>query len=336
MLRETRVAFDQYCATLAQLNRVGSVAQKFSVDPTVEQTLENRIQQTAEFLGRVNVVGVTQQSGQVLGLGTTGPIASRTDTSAADRAPRDVHGLTKRDYLTRQTNFDTFISYATLDAWAKFPDFQARVRNKVIEQIARDRLTIGWNGTSAAGDTDSVANPLLQDVNIGWLQHLRDTDPARVLAAPKVGDGGDYKTLDGLVYDTVNSVLDEWYKDDGEIVVIVGRNLLSERYLGLIEANTDTPTEHVALKTMMAGRQIGGRPALVVPFFPASTILIANPKNLSIYWQSGTRRRNIMDNPKRDRIEDFQSVNECYVIEDTGACALIEGILQPDGSGGWA
>lgn len=336
MLRQTRAAFDAYCATLANLNGVGDVAQTFNVEPTVEQTLEDRIQQQAEFLTRVNVVGVSQQSGQVLGLGTTGPIASRTDTTAAERQPRDMHGLVTREYLTRKTDFDTFVRYEILDAWAKFPDFQVRVRNKNTEQIARDRLTVGWNGTSAAADTDSVANPLLQDVNVGWLQYLRTVDAARVLNGPKVGEGGDYATLDGLVYDTVNSVLDEWYKDDSEIVCIVGRNLLTERYLGLIEVNANTPTEHVALKTLMTGRQIGGKTALIVPFFPASTIFIGNPRNLSIYWQTGTRRRRVEDQPARDRIVDFQSINEAYVVEDTGACALIEGILQPDGSGGWA
>ena len=41
-------------------------------------------------------------------------------------------------------------------------------------------------------------------------------------------------------------------------------------------------------------------------------------------------------NPKRDRIEDYQSVNEAYVIEDYGKCALIDGITVPDGAGGWA
>ena len=336
MRNDTRVVFNTYCADLARLNGVPDATQRFAVDPTVEQTLENRIQQSADFLKRVNVVGVSQPSGQVLGLGATGPVAGRTDTSAAERQPRDVHGLGKRQYRTHQTNFDTYVTYATLDAWAKFPDFQTRIRNKVIEQIARDRLMIGWQGVSVADDTDLVANPLLQDVNIGWLQYLRDTDATRVFTGPKVGDGGDYKTLDGLIHDAVNTYLDDWYKTDGEIVALTASDLISERELGLIEDNANTPTEAVALKTLMAGRAVGGRKAQVVPFFPGRTILLTNPRNLSIYWQTGTRRRHIKDKPERDRIEDFQSVNECYVIEDTGACCLIEGILQPDGAGGWA
>jgi P2 family phage major capsid protein len=336
MDRATRAAFVAYTARLAQLNGVSSVTETFSVDPTVEQTLEDRIQEQADFLQRINVAPVSQQSGQVLGLGTSGPVAGRTDTNSADRQPRDVHDLTQRGYTCRQTNFDTHIRYATLDSWAKFPNFQERVRNKVIQQIASDRLMIGWRGTSAAATTDPVANPLLQDVNIGWLEKLRTEAAARVVAAPRIGEGGDYSTFDGLVYDVENSVLDEWHKGSDGIVAVMARNLYTDRMLGLIEANSGKPTEAVALKTLQAGRAIGGKVALFVPFFPDNTILLTDPKNLSIYWQTGTRRRTVIDNPKRDRIEDFQSVNEDYVIEDTGACALIEGIQRPDGAGGWA
>ncbi len=92
--------------------------------------------------------------------------------------------------------------WSKLDAWAKFPDFQARVRNQIIRQQALDRIMIGFNGTSAAVETDRVANPLLQDVNIGWLQHYRDNAPARVMTGGgtdgevRVGPGGDYENLD--------------------------------------------------------------------------------------------------------------------------------------------
>lgn len=50
------------------------------------------------------------------------------------------------------------------------------------------------------------------------------------------------------------------------------------------------------------------------------------PLNLSIYWQEDTRRRAVIDNPKRDRIENFESVNEAYVVEDYRCVALVENI----------
>lgn len=57
------------------------------------------------------------------------------------------------------------IRYQQLDAWAKYPDFQARVRDSIIVRQALDRIMIGWNGEKVAADTDLATNPLLQDVN---------------------------------------------------------------------------------------------------------------------------------------------------------------------------
>jgi hypothetical protein len=63
-----------------------------------------------------------------------------------------------------------------------------------------------------------------------------------------------------------------------------------------------------------------------VPFFPANSMLITPLENLSLYWQEGTRRRTIVDNAKRDRIENYESSNDAYVVEDYGAGCLIENI----------
>ena len=73
-----------------------------------------------------------------------------------------------------------------------------------------------------------------------------------------------------------------------------------------------------------------------MPFFPARGLTITTLDNLSIYYQRGTRRRTIVDNAKRDRIEDYQSVNEDYVIEDFDKFCMAENIKLPNAAGtGW-
>ena len=74
MRNETRLAFEAYTAHLAQLNHVQTATNKFSVDPTVAQTLEDRIGESAEFLQSINVVPVDEQSGEKLGLGIGSPV----------------------------------------------------------------------------------------------------------------------------------------------------------------------------------------------------------------------------------------------------------------------
>ena len=327
---QTRQALNAYFTQLAQLNGVASVHEAFNVAPSVQQKLETKIQESSAFLSKINIIGVREMWGDKLGLGVSSPIASRTDTNTKDRQTRDVHTLDTRRYTCVQTNYDTHLRYNTIDSWAKFPDFQARVRDAIVKRQALDRMTIGFHGASAAADTDLVANPLLQDVNIGWLKHIEVDAPARVLTggatagSVKVGATGDYKNLDAAVYDNIQ-LLDPWFREDPGLVAVMGRDLLHDKYFPLVNT-TQPPTETLAADLVISQKRIGGLQAVAVPYFPANAILITRLDNLSIYYQDSARRRNLIDNPKRDRIENYESSNDAFVVEEYGACALVKNI----------
>jgi P2 family phage major capsid protein len=334
MKNETRAKYNGYLQQVAELNGVQNVEHKFTATPSVQQTLETRIQESSEFLSRINIIGRSEQEGEKLGLGIGGTIASTTNTATTDRATADVASLDKTGYKCTQTNFDTHITYDRLDAWAKFPDFQTRLRDAIIKRQALDRMMIGFNGTSRAVTSNRATNPLLQDVNIGWLQKYRADAAARVLdevvaASGKVtyGAAGDYKTLDALVFDAVNNLIEPWYQDDTELVAICGRGLLHDKYFPLVNQNA-AASERLAADIIVSQKRIGGLPAVRVPYFPADAILITRLDNLSIYWQENTRRRNIVENSKRDRIENYESSNEAYVVEDYGCGCVIENIEE--------
>lgn len=335
MQNATRLVFNNLMSRLGELNGVPSAREQFAVEPTVQQTLETKIQESSEFLSKINIIGVKEMKGEKLGLGVSGPIASRTNTDLADREPRSVETLDDKGYECKKTNYDTFIKYATLDAWAKFADFQTRVRDVIVKRAALDRIMIGWNGTSAAATTNLALNPLLQDVNIGWLQHVRTDAPARVMdegaTAGKVtvGAAGDYKNLDALVYDAYNTLLDPWFRNDGELVAIVGRDLMHDKLFPLVSTPT-APTEMLAADIVRSQRRLGGLPGVMVPYFPENKVLITRLDNLSIYWQESARRRKIEDNAKRDRIENYESSNDAFVVEDYGLACLIENIEIAD------
>ena len=334
MRNPTRLAFNAYLGQQAKLNGVPSATEKFAAAPSVQQKLETRIQESSEFLKRINIIGVTEQTGEKLGLGVSGTIASRTDTSGAGtRGTQDATSMADDGYACKQTNYDTHLRYATLDAWAKFPDFQNRVRDSVLQRCALDRIMIGFNGTSAAATTNRAANPLLQDVNIGWLQKLRANAAARVMVqgavANKVSYGthadADYKNLDALVYDAYKSLLDPWFAEDPLLVAIVGRDLMHDKLYPLV-ADNDAPTERLAADIVISQRRLGGLQAMVAPHFPAGKVLVTRLDNLSIYYQDGARRRAVVDKPEKDRVEFYESSNDAYVIEDYGLCALVENI----------
>lgn len=335
MRNNTRLLYNAMLAQIAGLNGVASAAEKFTVDPSVQQTLETRMQESSAFLSRINIMPVTEQSGEKLGLGVSSPIASTTNTVTNDRTTRDPSALDENAYTCTQTNSDTHLTYAKMDAWAKFPDFQTRFRDAVIRRQALDRIMIGFNGTSRAATSNPVANPLLQDVNIGWLQKYRTNASARVLSAGpgagattiKVGGSTpDYANLDALVMDAVSGLIDPWHRDDTELVCIVGADLLHDKYFPLVNTS-NAPTEQLAADLIISQKRIGGRQAIQAPFMKANSIFITRLDNLSVYWQEGSRRRVITDNPKRDRIENWESWNEAFVVEDYGCGCLIENIV---------
>lgn len=353
MQNATRLLYNAYVSQIALLSSVPDATTQFSVSPVVEQKLVERVMQSSDFLSRVGNVTVTQQEGDKVGVGVTRPIASRTNTASGTRRtptdPTDTSDLGR--YRCEQTNSDTAIKYAKLDAWAHRPEFQTLIRDAIVKQKGRDRIMIGFNGTSVAAQTDRTSNPLLQDVNKGWLYKIRNFAPARMLSdgalttsgsAIYVKDGvevmnaagtnaatakADYVNLDALVYDAIE-LMDEWHRDDTDLVVIVGRDLVHDKYFNIVNAAGDKATEQLARDVIMSEKKLGGLRAVRVPFFPANALLITSLDNLAVYTQAGTTRRQLRDEPALDQIENYESVNEAYVVEDYGRCAFVENIVM--------
>ena len=335
MRNETRQKFNEFTGKVAKLNAITSAMVQFNVQPSVQQTLETKMQESVSFLSMINMVPVDELKGQKVGIGISSTIAGRTNTDTKDRQPNNPAALYDHNYECAQTNYDTMIGYAQLDSWAKFPDFQTRIRDAIITRQGLDRIMIGWHGTSAAPDTDRNANPLLQDVNIGWLKHIRTDAPAQVMSEGTDGSGkiyvdtadGDYKNIDALVFDAVNELIKPWFQDDTELVAICGRKLLSDKYFPIINDASDNQNK-LAGQVLVSQKQIGGLKAVRVPFFPDNALLITKLSNLSIYWQDGARRRHIEEEPKRNRIVNYESSNDAYVVEDYDCVALVENIVM--------
>lgn len=331
MRPETRKKFNGLAQQLATLNDA-NIGEDFTVTPAVQQKLEQKAQADNGFLSKINMYGVVDLVGQKIGVGVSSTVAGRTNTGTNDRTPRDIADLDANGYHLRFTEFDTAIKYASLDAWARHANFQPLVRNAIIHRQSLDRIMIGWNGTSVATATNRTSNPLLQDVNKGWLQKYREEASDRVMteSTPSagtvtVGKFGDYKNLDALVMDAKSELIDEWNQDDPSLVVILGRDLMHDKYFPIV--NTDNaPSEQLAAGMVISQKRVGGLPAVTVPYFPATALMITSLDNLSIYYQIGARRQQIIDNPRRNQIENYESSNEDYVVEEFGKGCVVENI----------
>jgi P2 family phage major capsid protein len=327
MRNETRVLYSNYRRQVAQLNHIDDPREMFTVEPPIAQAMEDIIREEAGFLNRIGYQSVINMKGETIGLDIGSTVASVTKTSGTneERTPVEVLSLEQvNEYEVKQIDFDTAIRYATLDQWRVYPDFPTRYARQLARQIARDRIMMGWRGEGrAAVKSDRATNPLLQDVATGWLKKIADNAPTRIQTDPiTLGAGGDYKNLDALVYDLIESKMAEHHRDDTDLVCIVGRSLLHDKYLGLMNDNS-AATERVALDVLFSSRQVAGMPAIVVPFFPTDAILVTRLDNLSIYTQEGSLRRLMREAPEKNRVEDFMSHNMDYVVEDYTCLAMV-------------
>ncbi len=57
MRNDTRLVFNQYMGRQAELNSVPSAGQSFTVNPSVQQTLETKVQESSDFLRSINPNG---------------------------------------------------------------------------------------------------------------------------------------------------------------------------------------------------------------------------------------------------------------------------------------
>lgn len=355
MHKLTAPRFKAYVSQIALINGVeDATLRKFTVDPTIQQKLQERLKHSSEFLSKISMEFVIDKSGQKVGIGTTRPLASRTNTAAGTRrvATDPTDTFNNGTYDCVQTNFDHAIPYAKLDKWRHKPEFETLLRDVIVKQQARDLIMMGWNGTSVAAQSDLVANPLLQDMAIGWLQKIRTNSPASYMpdgALTTTGNAiyvaagvevlnvegtnaatakADYVSLDHLVHDLTER-LDEWHRDNSDLVVIVGRDLLQDKYSNILAAAANTATELEASDRILTlPKAIGGKRAVVVPFFPAKSVLITSLDNLAIYEQEESRRRMVKDEPELDQIANYESANLDFVVEDYGKTALAQNIVM--------
>ncbi|MGP6422607.1 phage major capsid protein, P2 family [Pseudomonas pharyngis] len=316
---------------IAESYGVNLATKQFSVDPTIAQELNEAITAKSDFLQRINVIPVTEIKGQKVFLGVSGPVTGRTNTKTKDREAKDASALDQSTYELSSTESDVGLPYAKIDAWAKFPDFHQKYSAAVQKQIALDRIMVGFHGTHAADQSDIEQYPMLQDVNKGWLQQLREQAPQQVLEEGKVagkvtlGPNGDYANLDALVHDT-KQMVDERLRDAGDLVAIIGSDLLAADKAKLYAKQGDIPTEKERIEDAQVIATYGGLPSFSVPFFPVNGVLVTSWDNLSIYFQDSSWRKQTVDNPKRSRVEDYNSRNEGYVIEQLEKIALTENV----------
>lgn len=314
----------------------------FNVEPTVAQSIENRIQQKNDFLKLINVTAVRDIAGEVLHFGGDKPITRRTSTLQPDgslRRPSNPAELIARDYMCQDIEQDTLIKWSLIDSWAHLPNFYQKLRNYIMGLQARDNLRVMWHGQFAAADTEVDAYGMLQDVQRGFIQYMIEKYPENILgispdaAAPggytvdtiRVGKGaGDngYESMDALALHLKDELIDKNYRKNGDLRIITGDKLAFAEKGKLINAGEEAPTEGLASKILLQNQQFGEIRRLDSDEFPDHGVFVCDPKNLSHYWQRNSVRSeyNVQSHAKKGVVSHYYK-NADNVVEIVEACA---------------
>lgn len=327
MKESTRQKFSVLQQAMSNAYGVQSTRSAFAVSEPMETLLNSAIQDSSEFLQRITMLPVTDRKGQAVKLGIYSPLAKRTDINSKDRSLTAMAAPDGLEYECKLTEFDVSFGYDLLDAWARFDNFMELYMQQVYRRIGLDRILIGWRGESMAAETKPATNINLEDVNFGWVYLLKTYKAEHYLteSTPSsgkitLGSGGDYKNLDALTYDIYSLIPDA--QRTGSEVAIVGRHLVANDMGKALAAYAQRPTEKA--QVMVLDRAYGGLPSITVPGFQDKGVLVTDTENLALYYQEGKTRRQMADYPRRNRVEDFISSNDAYMIENLDGIAGIE------------
>ncbi|HBC3454410.1 TPA: phage major capsid protein, P2 family [Vibrio parahaemolyticus] len=298
----------------------------FNLTPPMETKLRQAIMQSDSFLGMISLLPVQQIKGQVVDVGNDGLSTGRGD---GERFSVEV-GQSGNTYELVKTDSGAHILWETMTQWANSgskDQWLKMMQSAISRRFALDILRVGFNGTSAALVTNPVANPLGQDVNKGWLTIVKEKKAAQVLAAAKLDATGatadSYKNLDSLVQDLINTTIAPEHRQDPDLVVLVGSNLVAAEQHRLLEA-ADRPSEHKAAQQL--AKTIAGKMAYTPPFFPADQIWVTYTKNLQVLTQEGTQWRKQKNDEDNLRFKQNHIRMEGYAVGNLNKFAAIESV----------
>ncbi|ELB2918733.1 phage major capsid protein, P2 family [Vibrio parahaemolyticus] len=316
----------EFSATMLTSAGASAGQNMFNLTPPMENKLRQAIMQSDAFLGMIAMLPVQQIKGQVVDVGNDGLSTGRGNN---ERFSVEV-GQSGNTYELVKTDSGAHILWETMTQWANSGsknEWLKMMQNAISRRFALDILRVGFNGTSAAAVTDPVANPLGQDVNKGWLTIAKEKKASQVLASAQLDPTGatadSYKNLDSLVQDLINTTIAPEHRQDPDLVVMVGSNLVAAEQHRLLEA-ANTPTEHKAAQQL--AKTIAGKQAYTPPFFPADMVWVTNTKNLQVLTQEGTQWRKQKNDEDTLRFKQNHIRMEGYAIGNLNKFAAIEAV----------
>ena len=266
-----------------------------------------------DFGKGINILSVVDRQGESVLSSLGNPATGRTNTNNEDRSTSSLLA-TPLKYNAVKTDTDVHIPYSVLNQWSAHKKmFTERYSTLVSKRMGLDRLIVGWHGESDSAAT-TANDPLMKDVNKGWLQLMREQCPESIFGTElepiTFGAGGTYENLDQVVTDMV-ALIPVIFRDG--LVCIVGDELLRHEQTTVYSGDGYQKDKH---KTAETFNLFGNIPRVDCPGFPTHGLVVTSLDNLSIYFKAGSSLRQVEHVARKERVEDFHTRDEAYCIEN--------------------
>jgi len=298
-----------------------------------EVTLNRDIQDFSPFLSYINILPRTQDSGGSLMMGSQGRVMRTNNTYVGDKRQLNYP---KKSVLNKYTmvkaHSDFVLHDDDIDAMSEFPDWKTQYRNAFLDSMGNDRIVVGFWGEKHALTSNQTDYPLLQDVNKGWIQLLKERVPSQVLSVDEIkigtGDGNDYVSLDHLIQDLYQAI--PLHRRKPGMKAMISESLMGFAEGAYYQYAAKTPSEKPRIQTKTVTGVYGGLDALPAPYMPQTCIIITPLRqgnvrgNLSIYWQKKSWRRSTKYYAENEQSVDWNARREAYHIEDLNAIVALD------------
>lgn len=294
----------------------------FTLSGERENIIQLAVLESAWMTGQITTLDVTAQSGLAIDMGNSSLHTGRVE-GGRFRKHMTVNSTT---FALTETDSSASITYAEMSALASIGHpgfFEDNMGDFFAQAYALDMLRVGFNGKAIADTTDPEKNPKGEDVNIGWhtLAKQHDTGQQVITTPLTIGESGDWKNLDVLANHLITKLIDEPYREDPRLVVLVGAELAAHQRLKLFNA-ADRPADVNAAQ--MATSSIAGRFAFIPPFMPGKRLAVTTLKNLQIYTQENSRYyRAEFDEDRKEYTLSYLR-NEGYALGNPALYAAVD------------
>ena len=336
LTREAIAATQQFTLDQAEMHSLTPEAidagARFTLAPDSERNWLTAVQNSNEFLSKLDVDTCDAQVVENLYSEEMGLVSGRTDTNEKDRPTTDLAGLMGISYTAVKTQHDTHITFDEYNRWARRnrAKFQAYIAEKRAASKSNDMMKIAWHGKEVAKTTDKAKNPLGQDVNIGFIERVRKHYPQNIIDGTEegitIGKGGTYESLDQAVI-AMKAMIPKELQNGLELYA--SDEFFVDRDMKMVEKVTVTEAGDKSLQKVFT-TVAGGIHAETPPFFPDNTLILTSPKNLAIRTQEGSVRVGMKKNHARSREEFYNEANEFYAVKDYRKIVILTNVKLVD------